>query len=424
MFKRLANRGLKLAFLVSGLLILVFCPAVSAQVSTYEQLSTPFYDPNSSDANTCSAGSTVSSSKLPSDVVANINKLKPLYEQASTATGVPWQLLAAVHYRENNNDPNGDLQAGNPIGGPYSQKSTAYETYGGYPKSLEQSMEMAGRQLTALSRSDISGHAVNVPNPDPESIKDTLFSYNGRAQQYYAQAAALGFDPATQPYEGSPYVMNNFDDKHKDMKIITHDNGPLDGVDTRYGAYAVYVFLGGGSSQTVSSDGSCLSGDAAQNIVATILRYAWPDYHPAPYLDTTSAYQAAIQNAKANGEYVGGGDHPGIDCGGFVTRVMRDSGADPNYNQANGDTLVQQAYLEAQPEKYEKLTSITGTTDLQAGDIAINDHHTFIYVGSVKGFNGNSASASYGGGSGDWRAPMADNDASGFSDFSWYRLRP
>lgn len=136
------------------------------------------------------------------------------------------------------------------------------------------------------------------------------------------------------------------------------------------------------------------------------------------------AYATAISAAQARGEFVGGGKYPGIDCGGFVTRVMRDSGVDPNYNQYQGDTNAQIRYLDEQVAsgKYQKLASVNSTADLQPGDIAINSNHTYIYVGSQPGFNGNSASSSFSTSGESWRAPMADN-AYGFSEFSWYRLK-
>lgn len=368
--------------------------------------------------------STVSSSGLPADIVANIQKLQPDYEKAAQATGVPWQLLAAIHYRESNNNPNSDLQAGNPIGGPYTQSSTDYAFYG-FPKTMEQSAEIAAKHLIASSKSGIVKKPINTGSPDAEAIKDTLFSYNGRASQYAQQAAALGFDQAKQPYEGSPYVMNNFDDLHKNMKIITTDHGPLDGIDTRFGAFTVYARLGGGVSSSSGSSCGAFGGGAVQgSIVQTAINYAWPDHHNPNYYEMKPAYKAAIDKAQANGEYVGGLSHPGIDCGGFVTRVMRDSGADPNYNAQNGNTTAQLAYMQAHPELYKNLGTQSNTNSLQPGDIAINNGHTYIYVGSQAGFHGNAASASVSFSGSSWRSPMADTTY--FSDsngpFIWFRL--
>src|SRR3954470_17800720 len=74
---------------------------VSAQASVYKALETPFYDPNSSGSSSDSCGGdTTSGGGLPSDILSAINKNKSVYEQASQATKVPWELLAGVHYRE------------------------------------------------------------------------------------------------------------------------------------------------------------------------------------------------------------------------------------------------------------------------------------------------------------------------------------
>jgi len=207
----------------------------------------------------CSGSDIPSSVNLSTDIIAAINKLKPAYVQASQATGVPWQVLAAIHYRENSNSPNGDLQAGNPIGGPYSQASTSYAKYG-YPKSIEESAEFAAKELIGKASAGIVKKPVNVPNPDSEGLKDALFGYNGRADAYAQQAADLGFNPNTQPYEGSPYVMNQFDAKHMNMKIIGSDFGGISATDTRPGAYTIYSRLGGVS-------GDCSGVASASKIV-------------------------------------------------------------------------------------------------------------------------------------------------------------
>ena len=181
--------------------------------------------------------------------------------------------------------------------------------------------------------------------------------------------------------------------------------------------------------------GGCSSaGAVAGSAVQTAINYAWPDYHPAPYLVYKDSYRAAITKAQAAGEFVGGLNNPGVDCGGFITRVMRDSGADPNYNWGprnpkEGGTTAQKAYMDAHPEKYQNLGPQTEITGLQPGDIAINDGHTFMWVGKQPNFNGVTASASvsFKGNRPDasWRTPMAssiywrdDNGA-----FIWYRLK-
>jgi cell wall-associated NlpC family hydrolase len=133
------------------------------------------------------------------------------------------------------------------------------------------------------------------------------------------------------------------------------------------------------------------------------------------------AYRAAVDEARAKGVYVGGDPgYEGIDCGGFISLVMRNSGADPNYNEYKGPTSDQERYMKDHPEKYQALGSQNDTSALQPGDIAITSNHTYMYVGS-KGFPGyNSVSASL-----DSRVPMASGadfiDSKGIS-FNWYRL--
>ncbi len=378
------------------------------------------------DSASAGGSSVTTGSGLPSDITKAINKLKPDYVKAAEATKVPWQLLAAVHYREANNNPSQDLQAGNPIGGGGGQFANYPH---GAPKSVEQSAEYAAEELISDAKSGVVKKPINVANPDPNAIKDALFGYNGRASVYADQAAALGFNKNTQPFEGSPYVMNNADGKHKNMKIITHDFGGLDGVDSRFGAFVIYSKLGGGTGGSSDGCDSTGSGTIAAAVQKAI-DYSWPDYHAAPYLKMKPSYKTAINKAVGNGEYVGGNGNPGVDCGGFVTRVMRDSGADPNYNwgphnSQQGATPAQQAYMDAHSDKYEKLGAISNTSKLQPGDIAINSEHTYMYVGKQSGFNGNSASASVSFTGDSWRTPMASTAyfSNSAGAFIWYRLK-
>lgn len=369
-------------------------------------------------------GSVLTDSELPNDIVASIEKFKPMYEAAAKEADIPWQMLAGVHYRENSFAENKDLQAGNPFGGPYSQQSTSYATFG-YPKDLQASMVIAAKELqNKAEKTTIAHKRIATAAIDIALIKDTFFSYNGRAGVYAQQAATLGFDPATQPYEGSPYVMNRYDAKHTDMGIITTDGGRMDGIDKRFGAFTIYFLIGGpadGDSAAVGR-GDCggTGGGVGGTFDEIIKSYAWPDYHPPLFVTMKDGYREAVAAAKLNREYIGGTIYEAIDCGGFVTRVMRNSGTDKNYNAYNGNTIYQKRYMDEHPELYEKVPDVnntTGTKNLRKGDIAMNATHTYIYVDKIEGFNGNSASASW-----DERAPMA-SPAYGFSEFTWYRYK-
>ncbi len=177
-----------------------------------------------------------------------INALKPLYIQAAQATNVPWQLLAAVHFREHSNakdNPNSD-GAYQIVGGGYAAGPLTDEQF--VQESIDAANFIRGKKSTVLANHQVD---LTLSQNDPEVIKDYLFSYNGRAGVYAQQAATLGFDSTTQPYEGSPYVMNNYDAVHMNMGIITQDGGGISGTDSRPGAYTVYaklLGLGGGCS--------------------------------------------------------------------------------------------------------------------------------------------------------------------------------
>jgi len=187
--------------------------------------------------------------------INSINRNKDFYQQVSDETNAPWELLAAIHYREtgfgHSNPYNGQgiFQFVNGDGGPYPPGPVSDDNF------IEQLTYMANRiQDDYVHRSDLpyTTRALKKTNEDAYRIKDVLFSYNGRAGVYASQAADLGFDSSTEPYEGSPYVMNRFDCDRENMGIITRDYGGLDGLDYRYGAYTMYhQLVGDGANNTI-----------------------------------------------------------------------------------------------------------------------------------------------------------------------------
>lgn len=150
------------------------------------------------------------------------------------------------------------------------------------------------------------------------------------------------------------------------------------------------------------------------NFQELVLSYAWPTYHPAPYVDRMPAYAEAVTQSQSEGRYVGGSVFgvPGIDCGGFVTILLQNSGVAPDYNtNPSGNTTTQEAWVKA--NNWTLLNANEGTTVdtsiLQAGDVAFSSGHTWIYVGEIPGFDSVIASASYGESSA--RAPMAGTES-------------
>lgn len=164
---------------------------------------------------------------------------------------------------------------------------------------------------------------------------------------------------------------------------------------------------------TPSSGGSSSSCTPSGNFQQTVLNYAWHQHYSAPYTDRMPDYAAAVAKRNQGGKYVGGSVNgiAGIDCGGFVTTLMQDSGFAPDYNGNKGGTSVQEQWVKDQGWKLLNGSPNTpiDTGILQPGDVAFTTGHTFVYVGNITDFNGVIASALIGNGNGKTKAQDKDN---------------
>ena len=158
------------------------------------------------------------------------------------------------------------------------------------------------------------------------------------------------------------------------------------------------------------------------NFSEYVLKYAWPD--STTRTDKKPEYAEAIEKAKSEGRYVGdscfGG---GVDCGGFVTTILHDSGFEPRYNH-NGKlsegadyTAVQRAWAEANWQTLGNGASIN-VADLKPGDVAHSPGHTFVYAGDIPGFNSKIASASQ-----CEYAPKAGLESITSGSVTWFRKK-
>ena len=177
---------------------------------------------------------------------------------------------------------------------------------------------------------------------------------------------------------------------------------------------------------TSASCSSASSGDAGK-LQDLTLKYAWPEGGHGT--DRKPDYVTAIGKAESEGRYVG--SYHGVDCGGFTTTLIYDSGFDTTYNHnakisdGAGYTGVQKAWAE---ENWQRLGTANGTyepdggtfTDdkLQPGDVAFSPGHTWIYVGEISGFGSKYASASYG-----EKAPAVAGEGFGYNSPTWYRKK-
>jgi hypothetical protein len=185
---------------------------------------------------------------LSSFVVDGVNSNKWAYERAMNETGVPWEMLAAIHYREtsfshtNPSNRQGIFQFVGGAGGPYPPGLVNDEEFYRQLKFMANKLQddYVWRGSIPRERRRLQPNESNIV-----LVKDTLFSYNGRSNSYANQAGHFGYNTSLQPYEGSPYVMNRFDCPRARMGIITQDFGSMDGIDTRYGAFTIFARLRG-----------------------------------------------------------------------------------------------------------------------------------------------------------------------------------
>ena len=173
---------------------------------------------------------------------------------------------------------------------------------------------------------------------------------------------------------------------------------------------------GGGNTSGCGDSQSFQGGDLSE----TTLAYAWPEDDHSPATQKKPEYADAIDKASQAGQYIG---NDGVDCGAFVTRLMIDSGFEPNYNYSgkisDGASSVAGGQLPWLKANWEPVT-ISSTTDLKPGDVGVNDDasHTYVYVGNIPGFPRPIASASDG-----ERAPMASKANPMDSSYNWYRRK-
>lgn len=248
-----------------------------------------------------------------------------------------------------------------------------------------------------------------------------VMSFDGR-EKYIAP----GNIPMVSLLAKVPWIYNEAGQKNRNIDKYTE--GTVNGI------MAAIKPRGGDATATTlsSSPSNRCSGAVQGDIIKTAINYAWPQSARTlgHYTIKKPVYETAVQAAKAAGKYTGdtcfGG---GVDCGAFVTRVIQDSGVDPNYGEG-GDTLHQMNYMAANPQKYVEYFP-KSTNDVQPGDIAVQNngaiHHTYLYVGpGLTGTDGNGAPVPFeepiASASQCNRAPMAGWEKPADPDYRWFHV--
>lgn len=309
--------------------------------------------------------------------------------------------------------------------GIFQQRVTGWSTFG-HDITKETVWQIMGAtksdQAVAYSAQAFFGTPPNAKLPsglaNPGALTHGLLN---KVPNY--ESVAPGVAAQTVQVSAFPDAYNKHETRAKQLVDQLWNSSP---------AVPLVIPINGGSAPgATSGDTSCATGagnGSLQAVLDKIKEYAWPNYcrsgsskcpgYASP-VTKKPEYQKAVERAKYTGDSCYGG---GVDCGAFVTIVMRESGADPDYNKGNGNTTTQLDYLQANSGPGKKYIQVTSNMPLAPGDIAIRDDssgfsgHTFFYIGKQPGLNGNSASASQCG-----RAPMA-GPVDTRSEYSWYRL--
>lgn len=181
---------------------------------------------------------------LTDDQIVLLNSNKQFYVDAGNSYNLPWQMLAAIHYREY-----GLRKAGPSNGnGPYQIWGSSYPT-GAYSDSQ---FATATNAAAEFLRGKLGSRDCFASD---DNVKYGFFAYNGIAYAYKTQATKLGFTAESANVgEGSPYVMNRYDAKRDPTIEPTKSNGTWGQIKTNggpivypantdYGAYVVYRAL-------------------------------------------------------------------------------------------------------------------------------------------------------------------------------------
>lgn len=196
-------------------------------------------------ANLADGGGSSSSNipyEIPPEIKSNCEKNIPLYKSAAQEAGLPWQALAAIHFREANCDPNRSSMSGEALGSRNPDDGNVYST-------LEESLK-----ATAAHLKENAKWVYNIElteNPDDASLGWAFLAYN-RGRMYRdgvsASGSSCGEEWKNTHYDKSPYVVNFIDENHKNMKWNGCIDSNMTHADARAGALTIYKLLGGESS--------------------------------------------------------------------------------------------------------------------------------------------------------------------------------
>lgn len=204
----------------------------------------------SSESSTSLGSLPAASQKVFDSAKPAIDKLQPLYESAAQKTNLPWEYLAALHYRESNNREGTSLLAGEPLG---SVNPDGVTNNGG-----------SDAEANAVAAAEhFIGNAKMVYKVDP--TKDQSFEDLQKA--FIAYNRGFIYQWGNMDPDKSPYVMSGYDEEHAlpmpwPVLPPASNYTEITGSDARLGAMAILAGLGisGGSGECEGDLGQTADG--------------------------------------------------------------------------------------------------------------------------------------------------------------------
>lgn len=308
----------------------------------------------------------VSSSDLVKQAAQGAEKYKADYQQAGKDNDVPWELLAAIHYREsgysdvNPNNGQGLFQFfAEANSGNFPPGKVSRENFLAQLKKLAQSL----KGTYSSGEPSLRSISLRYNGSDARKVKDVAFSYNGRAGVYVAQAQKLGY-AATEGYEGSPYVMNLYDNARDPSKSpatwgqIKSDGGGIEYPATnQVGIFTLYAALGGGTSTESAGCGadSTADGGSIIDVAHSALKQG-----VSGCMSSTNGQCAAFTDS-----------HTEAWCADFVSWVYKQAGKPFTGGESGGWRIPAVSSLKDWFVKNGTYFKVGDTTTPQPGDVVI-----------------------------------------------------
>lgn len=284
----------------------------------------------------------------------NIEQLKPLYEKSAQAAGIEWEIIAAIHYREGNNNPDQSVFSGEKIGSSNPDSGTTRGT------TIEENIMLAGPAIKSYAK-DFYNVDLKPANNTVEDLQKLFIAWN-RGNLYKNN---------NQPIDTSPYVMNYYSNEYADMRFPDTKAEPASTrgkLDRRNGALTMYKLMknkfgggitggGGGSSNCTAASGT--GAPTSAELSGRIVEIARREFALNPRPDETN---------NLFKKYSDGIDEPW--CADFVSWVFREAGAPFTGGSSGGWRIAGVDAVQAWFTKDGKF-SPKGTQAPQPGDIAI-----------------------------------------------------